>query len=57
MLKLLPKLSQPERYDIKWEPPPKGWVKLNINGARDIVGNAWCGCIIRGDKESGSEVS
>lgn len=27
---------------IRWEPPREGWVKLNLDGSRDISGNMGC---------------
>lgn len=44
-----PKRIRPKQMiTIKWEPPPKGWFKLNINGsACSNPGNAWTGGIIR----------
>lgn len=35
---------------IKWEASCTGWVKLNIDGARDKDGNSGYGRIIRGSK-------
>lgn len=44
-----PKRIRPKQMiTIKWEPPPKGWFKLNINGsACSNPGNAGTGGIIR----------
>ncbi|KAE8707210.1 hypothetical protein F3Y22_tig00110386pilonHSYRG00026 [Hibiscus syriacus] len=44
-------IRQQERKETRWKPPPKGWLKLNIDGARNIMaGNATCGGVVRNDE-------
>ena len=44
------KKSKEARETCKWSPPPKGWAKLNFDGAdRGNPGIAGIGCIINDD--------
>ena len=44
------KKSKTDRANCKWSPPPKGWFKLNFDGAaRGNLGIAGRGCIIKND--------
>ena len=47
---LYPKASQEARRNCKWSPPPRGWAKLNFDGAaRGNPGMAGIGCIVNND--------
>lgn len=50
-------LAQPVTHSARthrpsehWEPPPVGWIKINVDGASDAAGRAGVGVIIRDER-------
>lgn len=46
-IKCLPTINYSSRLKAKWQPPPHGWVKANIDAAIDDIGWIRVGVVLR----------